>query len=132
MTTVEKLQAFANKHKVILEQEGEVGFGRPCVGFIRGTGYVNINPYSEGGDYAAIFEEQDLAAPACVDYYHKHDCLCVLVGDNDYAAALEELLIWVEHLESKGELEVVTYSTGATGLQATFSGRIGYAIRFKE
>ena len=34
------LLAFAEKHGLIFEERGEVGFGRPCVGFTDGTRYV--------------------------------------------------------------------------------------------
>jgi hypothetical protein len=45
MNPVDVCNEFALKHKVIFEEDGEVGMGRPCVGFVRGDGYVDYNPY---------------------------------------------------------------------------------------
>ena len=63
------------------------------------------------------------------DAYHKHDCLCVLVHDDDYDAALIELDTWIEHLESQGQVSIERYETGAKGMQAIISGLIGFAVR---
>jgi hypothetical protein len=133
MTTLDTLQAFANKHKVVLEDKGECGFGRPCVGFTYGGNYIDYNPMSMGSDYKQIWPyDSRLSTPAGVDAYHKHDCVAVLVTDDNYEAALDQLLKWVEHLESHGVLEVVQYETGADGIQALVSGVFGRAIRFKD
>ena len=131
------LQRFANEHKVLLEDHGEVGFGRPAVGFVRGTGFIDHNPYRYTGDHGlediAELKDKRLYPPDGVgDAYHKHDCLCVLVHDDDYDTALRQLNVWVEYLESLGPIEIVEYSTGATGVQAIFSGIVGYAIRIKQ
>jgi hypothetical protein len=134
MTTKEKLLAFANKHQLILEEKGECGFGRPCVGFLSkgGINYVDYNPSSYDG-YKDIWEYDDrLCAPEGVKAYHKHYCMAVLVTDDNYEEGLNQLLKWVEHLESQGEVEVVEYATGAVGVQAIISGITGYAIRFKQ
>ena len=137
--TIENLQRFADDHKIVLETKGECGFGRSAVGFLHGDNYVAHNPFRMGDapDFEFIhpkgFEKDPrLCAPRGVDAYHKHDCLAVLVSDEDYDKALKELNMWVEHLESQGEVEVATYATGETGLQALVSGVFGYAIRFKE
>ena len=58
--------------------------------------------------------------------------MAVLVSDDKYMEGLEQLLKWVEHLESQGELEVVQYLTGATGMQALMSGVLAYGIKYKE
>lgn len=129
------LQRFANEHKVILEDHGECGFGRPCVGFVRGRGYVDYRPCAYP-DFKPIetFDDDRLCPPDdAPDAYHKHDCLAVLAHGpedaEDYDEALRQLHIWVKHLESLGPLEVVSYSTGATGIQAVFGGVTGWAIR---
>jgi len=133
-TTVKKLQEFANKHSLILSKEGEIGFGRACVGFLHGDNYVSYNPIKDGGDYEPIFGKYDdrLCAPDGVNSYHKGDYLAVLVSDKDYNKGLEDLLKWVEHLEKQGEVEVVEYATGATGLQAIISGTHAKALKLKE
>lgn len=126
-------QRFANAHKLVFEDRGEVGFGRPCVGFTKGNGYVEYNPLSRADDYRRIpeFADDRLYAPDGVEAYHKHDCLAVLVRDEDYDAAIRQLDQWVRHLESLGTVEVVSYETGATGFQAVISGVIGYALRVR-
>jgi len=131
--TVKKLQIFAQKHSVILCEKGEIGFGRECVGFLHGHNYIGYNPMSDA-DYSYIYGECDnrLYAPEGVESYHKGNYLAVLVRDGKYNEGLKQLLKWVEHLESQGEVEVVEFKTGATGLQAIISGIFGRAIKFKE
>lgn len=127
----QNLQRFANAHKIVLEDHGEVGFGRPCVGFTHGNSYVDIHPLNMA-TYDRIWPDDDrLNAPSGVAAYHKHDCLAVLVDNDDYTEALCQLDVWVRHLESQGELEVVDYNTGVSGVQAMFSGVLGHALRFK-
>lgn len=131
--TWRNLQRFANEHKLILQDEGEVGFGRPCVGFLGKSGnYVDYNPLAAPDylDYAVEYDER-LVSPV-KDAYHKHDCMAVLVHGEDYDAALEQLNEWIVHVEAQGAVEVIEYETGATGLQAFFSGIFGYAITLKE
>ncbi|MCH8851113.1 MAG: hypothetical protein IID41_00510 [Planctomycetes bacterium] len=133
-TIQEQLTAFANKHELVFRQHGEVGFGRECVGFTHGDDFVAHNPVSmESFAFIPGFEDDSLYPPNGVeDAYHKHNCLCVLVHEGDYDSAMRQLLVWVTHLESLGELEVVGYETGATGIQAAVSGFVAKAIRFKE
>lgn len=132
-TTEERLTIFANKHQLVFKK-GEVGFCRPCVGFAHGDSFVAHNPF----DYETLepipdFEDDRLNPPDGVgDAYHKHDCLCVLVEDDNYDAAMGQLLTWVRHLESIGELEVAHYKTGATGAQLLMVGVLAKAIRFKD
>jgi len=142
---LENLKRFADEHNLKLVTKGEVGFGRPCVGFLdkRGDHYLEYNPVSysncliNGLNIANIafvedLYDTDLYAPEGVDSYHKHNCFVVLVQDNDYKEALRQLNKWIEHIESIGKVEVVSYKTGATGLQAMVSGTTGYALRFVE
>ena len=132
--TIKKLQEFATKHSLVLSEKGEIGFGRACVGFLHGDNYVSYNPIKDGGDYAPIFGEYDdrLYAPDGVESYHKGDYLAVLVKDEDFKKGLKDLLKWVEHLESQGEVEIVEYETGATGLQAMISGMFAKALKLKD
>lgn len=129
---IERLKDFAAKHDLILEQKGEVGFGRPCVGYLaKGGNYVDINP-TDSTHYNEIWERDErLYAPEGVQAYHKHDCMAVLVHDEKYDEALCQLLLWVVHLQSQGEVFTESFSTGATGMQAMISGVTGYAIRLK-
>jgi hypothetical protein len=135
------LEAFAAKHGLTLEKRGEVGFGRPCVGFIKGSSYVDHNALSHD-DFRPLseFEDDHLYAPDGVNSYHKHDCLAVLVEADDwenipdvaYDEALRQLHTWIKHLESLGSVEVVRYTTGASGLQAFVTGAVGYALRITD
>jgi hypothetical protein len=50
--TWQNLQRFANEHKLILEDEGQIGFGRPCVGFVKVGSYIAYNPL--GGEILTL------------------------------------------------------------------------------
>ena len=142
-----RLLAFANKHKLILEDEGEVGFGRLCVGFLTKAGsYLDLNPnrFTNDDKYCEEVWPRDerLQAPDGVRAYHKHECLCVLVypditeGPPPYRMmteeALRQLAQWIDHLDSQGDLVVVEYETGAEGMQALMTGVLGYALRYTD
>lgn len=120
---------FASKHQLIFSDNGEVGFGRPCVGFLHGDNYVEHNP-RDLEKYKVIphLECEKCYAPDGVDAYHKHNCLAVLGHGEE---AIKQLAEWVQHLESQGEVSVETYQTGATGIQAVFSGFTAKAIMIK-
>jgi hypothetical protein len=40
-----ELNEFAKSFGLTLSIDGEVGFGRPCVGLLKGSSYVYYNPY---------------------------------------------------------------------------------------
>lgn len=127
----QNLLRFANHHKIILQDQGEVGFGRPCVGFTHGDNYINFNP-TDAVKYEYIPELYDerLEAPRGVNAYHKHDCLAVLVENGDYDTALVQLNDWINHLEDQGEVKITPYPTGAVGIQALLTGVIGHAVTY--
>ncbi len=128
--TRQKLEQFALKHKLILEEQGEVGFGRCCIGYTRGGNYVDYNPLVYPDLLPAFPDDPPYRLPAEVkNAYHKYDCLAVLVRDGDYVEAFRQLSLWVDDLESK-QARLVQYATGATGLQALLSGVYAYAFRF--
>lgn len=121
---------FARDHHLKFVEIGEVGFGRPCVGFTKGAGYVALNPHSSA-NYEDLWSiDERLSAPRGVSAYHKYDCLAMLVDGADYDAGVRGLYTWIRTLEAIGELETVAFETGATGLQAMFSGVVGVALRF--
>lgn len=136
MTARERIEAFCLKHKLIFEERGEVGFGRECVGLLsKRGGYLDYNPFSLAEPFASIDGLQDhrFRPPRGVkDAYHKHECFAVLVEEDNYGGAIQQLAIWIKHLESLGDLEVVSYETGATGMQVMMSGLVGYALKVKE
>lgn len=122
------IQAFANRHKVIFQDKGEVGFGRSCVGLESGEKYIDYNPYSSGNYEPIPGFQGDFLPEGVPDAYHKHDCIAVLVSGDQYDEAIQQLCIWVKYLESLN-VEIVQYATGATGVQAMFSGVFGKAVR---
>lgn len=127
----EEIQKFANKHKLIFEDKGEVGFGRPCVGLTYGNNYLNYNPMRHP-DYKTVpgFEGEWLPKEGVPDAYHKHDCVAVLVSSDNYDEAIIQLGRWVRYLEAYG-VEVAEFKTGATGIQVLLSGVTGKALRRK-
>ena len=130
---IEYLEDFAKKFGVVLEKHGEVGFGRSCVGLLHGDTYVEYNPRSRNDwEYVDGLYDDDLFAPSGVRAYHKHECFAVLVEDDEYNRALEQLYEWVTHIQSKGEVELISYPTGASGMQAIISGVTGYAFRLEK
>ncbi len=132
------LEEFTTKHKLIFQDRGECGFGRECVGLISPNGnYLDYNPLRFGGELGIedIPELKDdrLRPPRGVeDAYHKHECFAVLAKDENYDEAIRQLAVWVRAVMEIGELEVVEYETGATGLQVVMSGAVGYALKVKE
>lgn len=127
----QKLQEFANKHKVVFVDEGSVGFGRACVGFTKGGGYVDFNPIMPP-DYKRIFPNDEGVRPDIKDVYHKHDCFAVLVHDEDYDEGLRQLCSWIDELETKGGVDLIVYPTGNTGIQAALGGMSNFAFRLKS
>ncbi len=123
------LQKFATDHDCLLVLKGEVGMGRPCVGFTRGKGYVDTAPYdmTTFEPLPGFGDEVGEMAPA--NAYHKHPCLAVLVEDDDYEAGLAELREWVGAMNEAG-VEVVEFDRGPMNpMQAMLSGQKGFGIR---
>lgn len=128
---------FAKEIGAVLSEGGEVGFGRPCVGFLAGSSYVDYGPafiYTGINTSSSI---EDLDDPAVYppreinDAYHKHECFCILAGHGtpeEYENALIQLHIWVKHLKSQGGIKLVHYGTGATGVQAIMGGIVSTAM----
>ena len=86
------LKDWADKNKCRLDTDGEIGFGRPCVGITFGDHYV---------DYGNCADDSTLEYPFYVPEaaYHKGDYLAVL-GSGD--TAIEELYKWVKSIEEAG------------------------------
>ena len=120
------IQEFANRFKLVFEEEGECGFGRECVGLTNGNNYIEYNPTdSVNYDYIKNFYNErfyDITPP---DAYHKHTCIAVLGRSDD---AISQLSDWVDKLNEMGA-GVEKYTTGATGVQAMFSGTHNFAVR---
>jgi hypothetical protein len=126
MTIQEKttyLQEFAKKHGIEFKTTGEIGIGRECVGFLKQNSYIAYNPttYPDWERIEEYYSElhYELSAP---NAYHKDDYIAVLITDEcNEEQAITELYDWVKKLEEYN-VKFVEYSTGATGLQAMFSG----------
>lgn len=119
------IQEFANKWKLIFEDEGEIGLGRECVGLLGGESYVAFNPL-DLKECTTIEEyyNEELYSICPEDAYHKGDYLAVLGRGDDAIVQLSE---WVTALKEM-DAEIRTYETGAVGLQAMFSGIMGKTI----
>lgn len=123
------IQEFANRFKLIFEDEGECGFGRECVGLTNGNNWVDYNPTNhETYEEIKEFYDERLWDITPEDAYHKHNCLAVL-GRGEYA--IRQLSEWVDKLNELGAV-VEEYKTGATGIQALLSGTYSYAVRIPK
>lgn len=120
-------QDFAIQHKLIFEDEGECGFGRECVGLLSKSGnWLDYNPRNN-----TTFEpidgcqSEDVYPPSDVEAYHKHSCMAVLGRGNE---AIIGLAKWVQKLNSIGNVRIIEFETGATGMQVLISGLINYTV----
>lgn len=122
----QNIQEFANRFKLIFEDEGECGFGGECVGLTNGNNWVSYNPiHSETYENIEGFYDERFYDIAPEDAYRKHTCLAVLGrGEN----AIRQLSEWVDRLNELGAV-VEKFKTGATGIQVIFSGTHSYAVR---
>ena len=133
MKTIEEykanIQEFANRFKLIFEDDGEVGFGRKCVGLTNGNNYVEYNPTQyPDHDYVKEFYDKRLFDIVPENAYHKHNCLAVLGNEETSIIQLSE---WIDKLKELGAV-VQKYKTGATGMQALFTGTENHAIKLTK
>lgn len=119
-------ERFAIKHNVQFNDRGECGIGRACVGFSSGGSWVDHNPRNRD-DRKPIekFAFEAAKPPPGVSAYHKFDCLAVLGHGEE---SVIQLARWVQHMEAAGNVEIMRYPTGATGLQAIICGSIGSTV----
>jgi hypothetical protein len=98
------VRLWAAEQGCTVELNGEVGFGRSCVGVLWRTSYVDT-PGSGFNAHGPCFGSDSIGGPPNgVDAYHKHDCLCVLGTDE---RAIDGLLTWVEKIRANGGRIVV-------------------------
>lgn len=77
---------WCTRHECILQLNGEVGFGRECVGIMVGDHYVD-------------YDDPSLCSYDLVpNSYHKHDCIAVL---GTGAECEEELYEWLKFLDER-------------------------------
>lgn len=113
---IEFMQLWAARNKCYLELEGQVGFGRECVGILQGNSYVDTP--GSGHNYHPEYEE--VQPPETVDStYHKHDCLCVLGRDED---AIHQLYVWVKKLADNGAVVEIQDRPYTGGVDAMLHG----------
>jgi hypothetical protein len=131
------MQLWAADHKSVVETAGSIGFGRPCVGIIRGDHYISFSPTHEYGgktygdgcpeDVAQILRD---TAPS--NAYHKGDYFAVCyheVEDNpelaeiNRLAAMDELMKWWEEAILANRLAIkVVDSKPDSLIQAALTG----------
>lgn len=127
----ENIESFANElsteHELKCIFEGEVGFGRECVGIVsaESENYIAFNPLNRN-DYNYIPEYFDprLQEIAPEDAYHKYDCICVLGRDEDSIRQLDK---WCDALREL-EVELVCYKNGDSGIQAMITGAYTFTV----
>jgi hypothetical protein len=129
MTDVTVLKDFAKEHDLILELNGEAGFGIKCVGFIKDGKFLDYNPYRYPKKILIkdLFDDiHYMLRPKLA--YDKYDCMAVKGTDEE---SVRQLIEWVENLNAT-EVDIAEYNTGATGIQAENTGTIGYAIKINN
>lgn len=87
------LRGYAAGAGLVLDLEGEVGFGRECVGLLLDGEYVDYDEYATGEESCAPRHEE---APHA---YHKHPCLAVLGRGTE---AEKELHDWARRIVEAG------------------------------
>jgi hypothetical protein len=88
------LTEWAARYRCSLQLNGQVGFGRDCVGILKDSHYIdtqdakNATAYNHNSEPGSWWEPEDS--------YHKHDSLAVLGHGQD---SLDQLYRWVKWLD---------------------------------
>lgn len=106
-TQIVYITEWAARYKCSLQLNGQVGFGRDCVGVLKGGTYIDYEDHTE------IWTPEDS--------YHKHDCLAVLNHD-DADAALGQLYEWVKWLDGHGYGVEEVYRQPTSDIDLAFHG----------
>lgn len=126
---IKNIQDFANENGIIFEQEWKIGFWRECIGLKDWNHYISYNPINDStyDNIEDLYDERfyDIAPE---DSYHKWDYFAVLWR---WEGAIKQLSKWVDELR-KLNVELVTYNTWATWMQALLSWATGIAFKIKE
>lgn len=89
-------------------KEGEIGFGRECVGILKGGNYLGYNLEASYGGGMEKWDDR-LDAPKGVNAYHKGNYMAVLIDDETTKEqAIEQLFNWVRNIDFY-DLKVVSY-----------------------
>lgn len=95
MTHEEKIQwmaVWAAKNGLQLVLNGEVGFGRPCVGVVAEGHHPDYRWYDQ--NYERADKNGEVWVPP--DAYHKHECVAVLGRGEAAEAQLYDWLRWFD------------------------------------
>src|ERR1700734_1892070 len=98
---------WAARSRCSLQLNGEVGFGRDCVGVLNDGTYIDYE------DQRGIWTPEDA--------YHKHDCIAVLDHDNP-DDALGQLYAWVKWLDGHGYGVEIVYRQPSSDIDLAFHG----------
>lgn len=82
-----------------LQLDGEVGFGRECVGILDGASYVDFDTYDEETFEPLPGQEGLIPGAEAPEAYGKHDCLAVLGRGPESES---QLYAWVRRLSEAG------------------------------
>lgn len=93
---IEWMAMWAVKNKMMLNLEGECGFGRECVGVTAHDQYPDYRWYAQDS-FDRIDKNGDVWIPT--DAYHKHPCVAVL-GRGEVAEA--QLFDWLWWFDTNG------------------------------
>lgn len=110
---------WAMDNRVIIT-EGECGFGRPCVGVSDGSKWVDWRATTGAPDYKPIPGEYDGWVPN--DAYHKHDCVAVLVHNDNAELAWIQLAAWLNAIILNGWTVLHETRTPADAIDALMGG----------
>lgn len=96
-----------------------------CVGLTNGKNWIAYNPTtSMTFEYIKKYYNDKLFEIIPKDAYHKDDCMVVLGRGH---GAIIQLSEWIDKLKELGAI-IEKYKTGATGVQAMFSGITGMVV----
>ena len=124
------LQDWAARQKCVFEDEGEVGFGRECVGIVGGSCFVDLCPKVvddvAGAPFRWTTTLPEAEPPEGVeDAYDKHPCLAVLGRG---PGAIHQLYLWVKSIEANGLRVVREGRHPDNAVDAIFHGLTRYYL----
>jgi len=111
------LTEWAARYRCSLQLNGQVGFGRGCVGILKDSTYIDTQDAKNATAYNHESEPGSWWEPE--DSYHKHDCLAVL-GHGD--EALGQLYAWVKWLDAHDWGVEDTYRQPTSNIDLAFHG----------
>lgn len=117
----EKLQwmiLWAHNNKVVLNLEGECGFGRECVGILADNKYPDYEWYTSGWDRSD--NNGEVWTPP--DAYHKHPCVAVLGRGEDAENQLYNWLKWFDDNGFKVETSIKNDLEKMDAIELFFAG----------